>query len=120
MKLFILPVAMGLVAALGANGAEAAVFSPTFTYVGADTTNAQDSGVYKANLTGFPGLTSIASITITDDNSGTSGSPAAYSGFDLDALFLDDDRDIRQQEISIRHIFDFQCRHNPTWHIKPI
>ena len=35
------------------------------------------------------GLSQISSITVNDSNSGTGGSAGAFSGFDLDALFLD-------------------------------
>lgn len=81
-------------AVFAASSASALTFNPVFTYVGNDSSNPpQSTGVYKADLTGFPLLTEIASISIKDDNSGTSGSPGAYSGFDLDALFLDVDGD---------------------------
>jgi len=72
----------------------AETFTPTFSYVGAVTTGpGEQSGVYQADLSVFPTLDEIAAITITDDNSGTSGSAGAYSGFDLDALFIDLDGD---------------------------
>jgi hypothetical protein len=39
------------------------------------------------------GIDQISSITVNDSNSGTGGSAGAYSGFDLDALFLEMDGD---------------------------
>ncbi len=83
---------LAFAALLAAGAAGAATVSPTFTYVGADTTNAQNSGVFRADLAGL-GLTKLGSITVTDDNSGTSGASGAYSGFDLDAIFVDLDGD---------------------------
>lgn len=79
-----------LTAALALAGAPAfaATFSPVFTQVATDTATAQSSAVFRADLTGFPTLTEIGSITVTD-TSGTSGSPGAFSGFDIDALFID-------------------------------
>mgnify|MGYP000055267762 CR=1 FL=1 len=79
-------------AIVAAGAVNAASVTPTFTFVGADTTSAQSSGVFRADLIGL-GLSEIGSIKVTDDNSGTSGSAGAYSGFDLDALFLDLDGD---------------------------
>lgn len=70
----------------------AVTVTPTFTQVAIDTTTAQQSAVFQADLTGFAGLTEIGSITVTDTN-GTSGSAGAYSGFDIDALFIDMDGD---------------------------
>jgi hypothetical protein len=84
-------------AALGlalTTGAHAATVSPTFVDVGIDTTGtATQTRMYRADLTGL-GLTEIASIKITDSNSGIGGSPGIYSGFDLDAIFLDIDGDL--------------------------
>jgi hypothetical protein len=51
------------------------------------------STVFSANLAGV-GLSQIATITITDASFGTGGSPGIFSGFDLDALFLDRDGNI--------------------------
>ncbi|MCO8146199.1 VPLPA-CTERM sorting domain-containing protein [Rhodovulum tesquicola] len=82
-----------LAIAMVAMPALAATVNPTFSLVTVDTTNAQSSSVYKADLTGFPELTQIGSITVTDSNSGTGGSAGAYSGFDIDALFIDLDGD---------------------------
>lgn len=46
--------------------------------------------VFSAPLSGL-GFTQIASITITDSNSKSGGSPGVFSGFDLDFIFLDAD-----------------------------
>ncbi len=89
MLRYVIPAA---VAACLAGGAQAASVVPTFTNIGSDTTNATDTGLFRADLSGL-GLERIASITITDDGAGTSGTPGAYSGFDLDAIFLDVDGD---------------------------
>ncbi len=45
------------------------------------------TGVYRADLSGLP-LTTLRSITITDNSSGLGGSNGKYSGFDLDAIML--------------------------------
>ena len=83
-----------LIAALAIAGSPsfAASVFPTFSVVAVETTSAQESSVLRADLTGFPSLTEIGSITVTDTN-GTSGSAGAYSGFDIDALFIDLDGD---------------------------
>ena len=73
--------------------ANAATVSPVFVDYGLDTTNAQSTRMYGANLTGL-GLTEIGSVKVTDSNSGLGGSPGIYSGFDLDAIFLDVDGDL--------------------------
>ncbi|MEP5761317.1 MAG: VPLPA-CTERM sorting domain-containing protein [Litoreibacter sp.] len=85
---------MAIVAAaiLGVNNASAATVTPTFINVGTETGTAQDSGVWRADLNGL-GLTQVGSISVSDSNSGVDGSPGAYSGFDIDALFLDIDGD---------------------------
>lgn len=49
--------------------------------------------VYKADLTGL-GLSQIGAITIIDDGTTFGGAPGIFSGFDLDAIFLDDDGDL--------------------------
>jgi hypothetical protein len=48
--------------------------------------------VLRADLVGL-GIDQVSSITVNDSNSGTGGSAGAYSGFDVDALFLDQDGD---------------------------
>lgn len=64
---------------------------PAFTDEGIDTTGtATSTRMYRADLTGL-GLGEVAAITVTDSDSGLGGSPGIYSGFDLDALFLDVD-----------------------------
>jgi hypothetical protein len=75
-----------------ATSAQALIITPTFTVVSVDTTNAQSTTVLRANLVGL-GISQVSSITVKDSNSGTGGSAGAYSGFDLDALFLDLDGD---------------------------
>lgn len=49
------------------------------------------TSVFKADLTGIADLTQIGSITIRDDGSPVGGADGIFSGFDLDALFLDVD-----------------------------
>lgn len=78
--------------ALATTPAFAATVSPVFIQVATDITTAQSSAVFQADLTGLSGLTQIGSITVTDTN-GDSGSPGAFSGFDIDALFIDLDGD---------------------------
>lgn len=75
-----------------ATSAQALIITPTFTTVAVNTSPAQSTTVLKANLAGL-GIDQISSITVNDGNSGTGGSAGAYSGFDLDALFLDLDGD---------------------------
>ena len=70
--------------------ASAATVTPAFVDQGLDTTNAQGTRMYRADLSGL-GLTEIGSVKITDSNSGLGGSTGIYSGFDLDAIFLDVD-----------------------------
>jgi hypothetical protein len=73
--------------------ATAATVTPTFSQVAVETGTAQETTVFRADLTGFAGLNQIGSITITDSNSGVGGSAGAFSGFDVDAIFLDFDGD---------------------------
>lgn len=46
------------------------------------------TGAASAPLNGL-GLTTIATITLADNNAGTAGSPGIFSGFDLDMVFID-------------------------------
>ncbi|WP_299472724.1 hypothetical protein [uncultured Roseibium sp.] len=70
---------------------QAASVMPTFTDQGIDTSGtATSTRMYRADLTGL-GLTEISAIKLTDSNSGVGGSTGIYSGFDLDAIFLDVD-----------------------------
>ncbi len=78
---------------LAAGAVHAATVNPTFIDYGTNTTTAENTRLYRADLTGY-GLIRIAAITITDSNSQTGGSPGPYSGFDLDAIFLDIDGDV--------------------------
>lgn len=78
--------------AFASSPAFAASVFPTFSLVAVNTSPAQTSSVLRADLTGFPTLSQIGSITVTDTN-GNSGSAGAYSGFDIDALFIDADGD---------------------------
>jgi len=69
----------------------AATVTPTFTDEGIDTTGtATSTRMFRADLTGL-GLTEISAITVNDSNSGLGGSSGIYSGFDVDAIFLDED-----------------------------
>ena len=73
------------------SAAFAATVTPTFTDEGIDTTGtATSTRMFRADLTGL-GLTEIGAITVNDSNSGVGGSSGIYSGFDLDAIFLDVD-----------------------------
>jgi hypothetical protein len=45
------------------------------------------TGVYRADLSGLP-LTTLRSITITDNSNGLGGANGKFSGFDLDAIML--------------------------------
>jgi hypothetical protein len=47
--------------------------------------------VFKADLTGTSGLTEIGSITLQDDGTPVGGYPGIFSGFDVDAVFIDID-----------------------------
>jgi hypothetical protein len=49
--------------------------------------------VFEASLAGL-GLTQIGSITVIDDGTPFGGSPGVFSGFDVDAIFLDVDGNI--------------------------
>lgn len=70
--------------ALATATAQAALVPVTFTNIGI----VGGTTVFRGDLTGL-GLTEIASLRINDSNSGTGGSPGIFSGFDLDAVFLD-------------------------------
>jgi hypothetical protein len=73
------------------SAASAATVSPVFVDAGIDTTGtATSTRMYRADLTVL-GLTELASVKITDSNSKIGGSSGIYSGFDLDAIFLDVD-----------------------------
>lgn len=73
------------------SSASAAIVNPVFVDQGIDTTGtAESTRMYRADLTGL-GLSEISAITVNDSNSGLGGSPGIYSGFDLDAIFLDID-----------------------------
>jgi hypothetical protein len=73
--------------------ASAATISLSLTNEGVVTSAGGDEAtLFRADLTSLS-LTQIAAITVTDSNSGLGGSPGLYSGFDLDALFLDVDGD---------------------------
>ena len=82
-KRIIAAAAFGLLA----SPAMALTVTPTFVDLGEETITAEGTTVYRADLTGL-GLAEIAAITLTDSNSGSGGSPDAFSGFDLDAMFL--------------------------------
>lgn len=71
---------IGLLAAT----AQAAVVPVSFSNVG----SAGLTTIFRADLTGL-GLTQVGSLTITDSGSGAGGSPGIFSGFDVDAVFLD-------------------------------
>lgn len=49
--------------------------------------------VFEGDLSGL-GLTQIGSLTIQDDGTAVGGSAGIFSGFDLDAVFLDADGDL--------------------------
>lgn len=80
-----------LTAVVASSSAFAATVTPTFTDEGIDTTGtATETRMYRADLTGL-GITEVGAITVNDSNSGIGGSSGIYSGFDLDAIFLDVD-----------------------------
>lgn len=83
----------GALSVLASSAASAAVITPTFINMGVNTNPAEASTIYRAALAGL-GIDTILSITLTDSNSGFGGSPGPYSGFDLDAIFLDADGDL--------------------------
>ncbi|MEL6433199.1 MAG: hypothetical protein AAFQ28_05300 [Pseudomonadota bacterium] len=84
----------GLASAIGlfvSSSAYAATVMPVFTDQGIDTSGtAQDTRMFRADLTGL-GLAEIGAVTVNDSNSGFGGSSGIFSGFDLDAIFLDID-----------------------------
>jgi PEP-CTERM motif len=73
-----------LLVALGTNATQAASVPVSFTNMGV----VGGSTAFRASLTGL-GLTQVGSITINDSGSGLGGSGGIFSGFDVDALFLD-------------------------------
>lgn len=89
MKILKINIALALFAVFSASVAQ--TITPTFTKVAIESTNAESSSVLRAELTGFPFLTTIGSITINDSNSERGGTAGAYSGFDVDAFFIDID-----------------------------
>lgn len=77
---------LSLVALAYGTVASATIVPVTFTHVGF----VGGSGVFAADLSGT-GLGQIQSIKVTDNNGGSAGASGIFSGFDLDALFLDAD-----------------------------
>lgn len=77
---------LSLVALAYGTVASATVVPVSFNLVG----SVGGTGVFAADLSGT-GLGQIQSITVTDNNGGTAGASGIFSGFDLDALFLDGD-----------------------------
>ncbi|MDP2810033.1 MAG: PEP-CTERM sorting domain-containing protein [Rhodocyclaceae bacterium] len=69
---------------LGLSSISAGAVPLTFTNEGVEG----QTTVFRAALSGS-GLTQIGSVSITDSNSGSGGSPGIFSGFDLDFVFLD-------------------------------
>ncbi|WOI53910.1 hypothetical protein [Parvularcula sp. LCG005] len=84
--------AASLMIGLGATASAATVTLSLTNQGTVATAPGSTATVFRADLTGI-GLAEIAAIKITDSNSGTGGSPGIYSGFDLDAIFLDIDGD---------------------------
>ena len=67
------------------------------------------STVFQADLAAL-GITTVDSITVVDSNSGLGGSPGIFSGFDLDALFLDADGDLTTSgDRTFASSFDFSA-----------
>ena len=81
---------LGLVPILTVSPALASSVNVAFTNTGVTVAG---STIFSADLSGV-GLSTIASVKITDSNSGIGGSPGIFSGFDLDAIFLDVDGNI--------------------------
>lgn len=88
MKRFLAILAIALLA-----GSAAAIDVP-LTLVNQGAAPTGGSTVFSADLTGIVGLTSVGSIRIEDNNSGVGGANGIFSGFDLDAIFLDEDGDL--------------------------
>lgn len=66
---------------------QAAIVPITFTELTGTTGGSPaETAVYKADLTGV--LTSLLSISISDNSGALGGSPGQFSGFDLDAIKL--------------------------------
>lgn len=80
---------LSLIALAYGTGVSATAVPVTFTHVGSVGGNA----VFSADLSGT-GLGQIQSIKVTDNNGGSAGASGIFSGFDLDALFLDYDGDL--------------------------
>lgn len=85
LKRILAGAAMGLLAA----SAQAAVVPVSFSNVG----SSGGTTIFRASMTGL-GLTQVGSLTITDSGSGIGGSAGVFSGFDVDAVFLDLDGNI--------------------------
>jgi hypothetical protein len=47
--------------------------------------------VFRGDLNGISGLTQVGSVKVTDDGTPVGGAAGIFSGFDLDAIFLDVD-----------------------------
>ena len=50
-----------------------------------------DTRVFRADLTGIVGLGQVGSVNLTDDGTPVDGASGIFSGYDLDAVFLDVD-----------------------------
>ena len=72
--------------------AQADVFNLTLTDFGFYGTSR--TRVFGADLTTIAGLGQISSVHITDDGTMFGGASGIFSGFDLDAVFLDEDGDL--------------------------
>lgn len=71
---------------LSSAAAKAATIPLTFSPAGTEGTTT----FFRAGLTGL-GLSQVGSIAINDDGTTTGGAGGIFSGFDLDAVFLDGD-----------------------------
>ena len=77
-----------LLSFLAVGACQAAFVAVTFTKLtGLAGGSPAGTAIYRADLSGI-GLSSILSISITDNSSGLGGSPGQFSGFDLDAIAL--------------------------------
>ena len=63
------------------------------TVVDTGLTVGTDTRLYRADLSTIPGGGFVSALTLTDDGTTMTGAPGIFSGFDLDAVFLDVDGD---------------------------
>ncbi|MEM9707888.1 MAG: hypothetical protein AAF871_03795 [Pseudomonadota bacterium] len=72
--------------------AQGASVSPNFIKIGVETSAAEETALFRTDLAALA-LSSIAEIRLNDSNRRVGGADGAFSGFDVDAIFLDRDGD---------------------------